>query len=603
MSEVKAGLKVKVEADGATTLDEVNAKLEQVGKTAQSVSVQLKGLKELWASPATAKGGWSDSARIGMSAGKAMVEILGKQVSAMADAVTAPAKSSYAGALSVANSYRDSTQRISTSTRRDYYEISAQIDSASRRLGLLPDRVQQYGRSVRAMTGDWGKAMMGLDAYQNRALKTDQTLEEMIPTAASLANVFGIQSTDQVNRFFGTIDRQASSARVSAELTQKAFMDMSDSLSQITSADTSKLTAVTATFLEGAGGNQARAERRMGGMNQFMAQHGWWFEQRAKAAGALKKGESYFDDQGLVKDDKYLDMIEFMQKEAKRVSRGKVTGDVVSYLTAIEGMPREVAAGLMNFDVGKARTRASMQGTAEDTTGAYLQTGAGSRDVAEANKRLKDIGLGNGLLGAQDKAVAMGGGAAGIAMAASGEVFSKATGVFWDSVNIFAGAAKGAGGGAVSSGVGAGIGASVASAGRAAWGLASRLSPLALLASVATMEGDKAPGSDGERPEDLEAELAERQKKGGGRYTYAYSDEELKDRISASRGTNMTPATAEMSMPSQFGGAPNRSSMVVIDQSSIEGIGAATAKQMEGKTLRTQSIQPPENPPGMSPPA
>jgi hypothetical protein len=582
---VEAGMKVKLDGidEAESGLDRLDKKLGDVGKTAESTSARIKGYQALWKDPAGAKGGWDWSERMGASIAKASVQVIGKQISAAADAVVAPAKTSYAGAIAVANQYRDTTQRISTATGRNYYEISAQIDSSSKRLGILPERVQAYGRSVRGMTDDWGSAMSGLDAYQNRALKTDRTLEDMIPTAVELTNVFGVKSTEQVSRFFGTIDKQAAAAKVSAQQTERVFMDLAGTLSQVTSADPSKLTAMSAQLLAGAGGNVGRAERRGAGIMGFLDQHGWWFEQQAKHQGVLKKSESFYDDQGLMKDPNK--MIEFAQSEARRVSKGKVTGDVVSYLTAIQGMPREVAAGLMNYKTGSAQRLEGMGGAASDVISGFLGTGAGGRMAAEASKSLKDARFGAEFLGAQDSAIDAGGGAAGVALASAGDVFNKAAGIFSDAVNIFANTGKGAVGAAATSAGGAATGTTVANvAARGAIGVAGTVG---LAAGALFMEGDKPPEAFTKEQEqaDIQRQLKDRQGRGGFSNWFAKnvgreeSTESLQQRLAALKG----------------GGSG-------MDMASADMVGAAIVKHLQGATLRTQSVQQPGAEPGQSQP-
>jgi hypothetical protein len=184
---------------GIRDLGGLEQAFERLGKTSQSTGALLRDMHKEWSRPTT----------LATSIVKLGAQVIGGQIRDAASAIAEPAKTSYAQALAKATEWRDATQRIATSTGQSYSVVGEQVNATAQRLGLLPGRVSDYSRSVRQLTGDWQGAMSGLDAYQNRALKTDRALEELIPTAATLATTFGIKSTDDVNRFFGTLDRQA----------------------------------------------------------------------------------------------------------------------------------------------------------------------------------------------------------------------------------------------------------------------------------------------------------------------------------------------------------------------------------------------------------
>jgi hypothetical protein len=116
----------------------------------------------------------------------------------------------------------------------------------------------------------------------------------------------------------------------------------------------------------------------------------------------------------------------------------------------------------LNIPELRKRAEASTGLKGDAALDAWKQSNAGKREFAEAQKAAKDIGFGGRFLGAQDTAVGLGGGAAGVALAASGQIFEKATGVFADAVNIFAG--RGIGAGAASSATGSAAGTAIGQA-------------------------------------------------------------------------------------------------------------------------------------------
>jgi len=569
---------------GIKSLGQLEDALGRVGKQGQSVANQLKGFHDLWKDPVAAKGGWSQTERVLTSIGKASADIIGRQVGDIASAVTAPAKTSYQGAINLANYYRDTTQRVATSTGSSYAEINKQVMGASSRLGLMPAQVQEYGRGVRQMTGDWRGAVAGLDAFQARALKTDRSLGEMIPTATQLAQTFGIKSTAEAGAFFATIDSQATKANVSAQVLERTFMGFSGMLTSLTSARAPALANVTAQIMGGAP-TVEMGESRMGALGGYLQQHSRYFERRMRTAGKLGKGESAFDEEGRIRPDKFADMIEVAQRDAERHYGTKNRRELIGRMAESGLMSMQDAAGIMKLDPAKMRAAVS----ATDQTGAILSTDAASaasaRRFAEASKARKDIGFGGTFLGAQDAAVGIGGGAAGVAMASAGQMFEKSAGVFWDAVNIFAGkAAPGlvpaAAGGAAAGGGGA-TATSIATGAAAA-----AILPVAAMAGVGYLG-----------------------------YQDIMSEKPHWDAVNAKRASDkQRAAQLQVDMPTlrrlEKGGMvaggdalPMLPESAMINQAQADAIGTAVAKHLGsgGVTLRTQSIQPAEPPPSMSP--
>lgn len=103
-------------------------------------------------------------------------------------------------------------------------------------------------------------------------------------------------------------------------------------------------------------------------------------------------------------------------------------------------MPARIGAGLMNANPDEIRKLAKVSGTADDLLTIQNASAAGKRNQSEVRKDIKDIGLGDTMLGVQDRAVSMGGGASGVLIANAGQLFSDGSKTFWDAVNIFAGA-------------------------------------------------------------------------------------------------------------------------------------------------------------------
>lgn len=565
---------------GIKSLADLENGFARLGKTSQSAGAAIQGAMKEWAKPT----------QVTTAVGKLAAQVVGDQIKSAAEAVAAPAKTSYAQALAKANEYRDATQRIATSTGQGYAATSAQIDDSARRLGLLPSRVSDYGRSVRALTGDWQGAMSGMDAFQNRALKTDRTLADLVPTAAMLATTFGVKATADVNTFFGTLDRQAKNAGMSAQVAEQAFMNAAGALAHITNARPAQLGALVTGFV-GQAPTRALGETALNETMGLVQSHADVFERRMQAAGRLGKGERLRDEWGQVRSDKLFDVLEFAQKDIPRFYGAKNRGETIDRVARTGMMSAQGVAGLMHLDVAGMRRAAAMQVSAEDTTGAFMSTTAGQRQSADVQKEMKDRLFGNGLLGMQDKAVAMGGGAAGVAIASAGSIFSRASDTFSRAVEIFAGkaapslvapAAAAAGGAATSGGGVAAATGAVVKAGVAAVGVPA-LGAGALLLAGDTPERYRTPGTADERAAAVQEALALQKShladiqaggfKGWAARTLGTGEQETR--------ANINKLQAELD---------------------ADRVGAAMAKALAGQTLRVQSVTPPAPPPPMQQP-
>jgi hypothetical protein len=561
---------------------------ERLGKTSQSTGALLRDMHKEWSKPTA----------ISTSIVKMGAQVLGGQIRDAASAIAEPAKTSYAQALAKATEWRDATQRIATSTGQGYAVVGEQVNATAQRLGLLPGRVQDYSRSVRQLTGDWQGAMGGLDAYQNRALKTDRTLEELIPTAATLATTFGLKSTDDVNRFFGTLDRQAKNAGMSAEIAERAFMSASGSLAMLTNAKPAQLSALT-TGLMAEAPTPEMGMSRIGAVGGLLQNHMRYVEARMRKQGKLGKGEHLYDEQGQLRGDKMFDALEFVQGDMAKFYGTKDRKELIGRIGQSGMMSMQDAAGLMNLDVKKLRAQAAAQpntGWDANATASFLSTEAGKRTQYDARKDIRDIGLGSAMLPAQDVAVAMGGGAAGVAIASAGSVMAKAADTFWGAVEIFAGKAAGgaaraaagtaAAAGAGAAGGGAGTAALTGTLGAAAVPLGLGLGALGVGAGVwyAAGENDKT-----ENRNQQEREAAQRQ---GFASVGAMKFARSRMGIDAAPAVTETGRGYDRDRPLDLGPA----------QANPREMADAIAKALASQTLRVQSVAPPSPPPGQTQP-
>lgn len=412
----------------ATALGEVEKKARQTAEATKSLSASVRDLQKEWEKP-------TKGATVVL---KGITDLVSGQARAIAQATMAPGMTTYAGAIEQANRYRQSTQQIATATGQSWKMVSEQTDAQSKKLGLLPDRVHTYGRSVRQLTGDWQGAMAGMEGFNTRAQKTDRTLEEMIPMAADLAQNFGIKNTSQVNQFFGTLDAQARAAGVSIAVAEHSFSIFADTLANVTSTDTGKITGLMMAFQKGAPTAEV-GRRGFAGFMGLTQQYRWGLEAAMRAKGRLGKREHIFDNEtGMLRADKLGDAAEFLPGYLQKFYGKKNKGDTIEVVSRLMfGGDSAAAASLLNLKPDTIRQMMATKGTQGES--GYLGTDAGKRGAAEANKAIKDRLFGQNFLGAQDAAVSMGGGAAGIAMGQAMTVFDKSVGMFSEAVKLFVG--------------------------------------------------------------------------------------------------------------------------------------------------------------------
>lgn len=580
----RAELETKITGTDAAirNLDGLAEAMKRTERQTQDTWKRLNSLRELWSSPAKADGGWSQGERVLMSIAKAGADIASRQIGDVASAVTGPAKTSYQGAIALANVYRDTTQRVAISTGQNYGEIAKQIMGASQRLGLLPQQVQDYAEGVQQVTGDWQGAMGGIDAYQRYALRTNRTLQEMIPLTASLTQAFRVKPGQETQSFLGSLVREADRAQVGVQVLERAVMGFQSTWTRL-SSDRGPTALALAGDIMGGAPTAEIGESRLGAVGMLGTAHRRYLERRARSMGKLGKGQHLYDAEGRSSAEQMLTMLEVFQKD---VQRHYGTTDVMELMGRSEEsgfMQAQDIAGLMKLNIPGIRKRAAQATGKEgpDALQVWAQADAGKRRFAVAAKVAKDIGLGGGaLLSAQDKAVSMGGGAAGVAIASAGQVFGQAANVFSQAVQIFAGKATTAAvtGGAVSAVTGAGAGAGVSAGTAALTGATALAAPAALgLGVVAVGAGTYYAAQENERKEQAKAAEREAAKQQGFASVGAY-------RRSASR------VDADTSAP-----------LPMMSGTNTQEVADAIAKAMAGQTLRVQNIQPATSPLGMSP--
>lgn len=582
MSNAKWTLGTEGLDQGNDKLEQFRRKLDDIADSTAKLSGRYRDLNTAFEKQKSALSGVTSREDHGPGAlakfAKIGADILASNAKALAQATMAPGMSSYGGMIEGANRWRQSTQQIATASGKSFEQIGQQVLNASKTLGISEQRVQTYGRSVRSLTGDWASAMGGIGAYQSRALQTDRTLEEMIPIAADLTNLFGVSSEQQIASFFGTLDAQAQKAQISGARAERTYAQFAQTLSGI-NGSIGQRSGLALAFQKGAITEDV-GNRAFGGFMGMVRSQRYGIEAAMRAKGALSKGEHLFDERtGQWDINKMAAAADFIPGYMSKFYGAKNRGDALEKIGRIQfGGDYEAAAQLLNIKPGDVRAMMATQGIAPNTSVAYLATDAGKREAAESNKSIKDRVFGASFLGAQDAAVTAGGGAAGLAMAQSIATFEKASGIFWESVKLFAGATAASGGGTAAAVAGGGTVATVARVG---------LTRAVPLAGVVTMEGDTEGRNrflaDKQTPEALRDAAIQEQRdhlakmeaggiSGWAERTFGLSPERSKEEIN--RLQNMTP----------------------------QELAEAFGKALDGKVLKTQQIPSPAAPPSQGQP-
>ncbi len=368
------------------------------------------------------------------------------------NAVSGPAKSTFDGVLADANRIRKDSSLIAVATGKEFEQTRAQIQLTAKATREGTAVVSDWTRGVRRLGGDFDAATTSMEAYKDRALQMDKPIELFEEQAALLDQAFGVRGKQKVGDFFGVLDAQASKAGVSAQRLDRQFFAFVDNFSRLSSKGPAAFGALSAAFAASdANPEQARRNQGfgMGLLNTGVRQ----IEQRMRLGGALGKGEMLTDVKtGEVDENKYLRAMQFLQKDLVKYYGSRRRAIEVQAGDDLEA--RRDVAGFLNTDLSKVQSMSQLSPEQRKALARYSGMDAGGRDLADVNKQIKDQNAGAGMLGAQDKAVELGGGAAGLTLNAAAGVFSTAVERFGGIVVSMAGR----GGGGLLTGAAAGLG-------------------------------------------------------------------------------------------------------------------------------------------------
>jgi len=441
----QAEVKVKVTSEG---VDVVDQQLDDLEKKAQSLFSRL---------PKEVQKGLMEGYR---KTGEALRSAVTNSAISAGMAITGPARTTFDQALRAANDFRRDTAKISVSSGKDFGMVQAQVKLVSRAIGEMPETTMGWARSMRKLTGDFDGAINVMGAVKDRALQLDEPIEALLDQSAMLANNFGIKSTDQMDKFFGTMDAQAKRAGVSVQMLSRNFNQFAGEFSRMSGKGPAGFSALTAAFM-GSEKNPDQAARNQAFGMSTLSQGVRLVEMRMRNAG--KKGFSITNPEtGEVDVPKYLEAMKFMQRDMLRFYGGSKRRAIEVQAGEDIGARRAVG-GFLNTDFSNMKAEDIDQLPVEVRGAAQKYFGlTNNRDRREAGKNIADQEAGDVLLPGQDAAISAGGGAAGLAMEAATTAFGTAVDRFGNAVMTFIGR-----GGGFSAGAGGG-GAATAAAGAAA---------------------------------------------------------------------------------------------------------------------------------------
>lgn len=372
-------------------------------------------------------------------------------------AISGPARTTFDQAIRAANDFRRETSKIAVATGNDLGSVGARVDLVSRAIGEMPQTTMSWARSVARLTGDFDGAIDSLIGMKDVALALDVPIEELTDSMVGLRNTFGVRSTEDVRKFFGTMNAQARATGTEFKILSRQVSAFMPEFSRMGATGPGAMTAMAASFL-GSEKNPEQAARNqafgMGTLNQGAR----LVEMRMRRAG-FGKGFSITDDMGSIgTGENYIKAMQFMQRDMLRFYGGNKRRAIEVQAGEDLGARRAVG-GFLNTDFSKVQSLADLPPEVLDAAEKYFGMDAGARDRAEVEKNRRDREAGKPMLRAQDAAVRAGGGAVGLAMEAATGAFGQAVDRFGNAVLTFIGRgapmAAGASGAAVAGGASA----------------------------------------------------------------------------------------------------------------------------------------------------
>lgn len=398
-------------------LDRIEQRLQETEKKASGLLARL---------PKDLQREWNRSVEAIATAAKYALPAI---VNSAASAAAAPGKSTFAQVMQEAHKFRKETSLVAVATGKSYDDISGRILGVSKRVAEMPASVSDWGRAAKRAGGDFGVAIDALEVFKDRSVQLDKPLSEMQDSMLKLRKNFGIESKAQVADFFGTMDAQATKTGITADRVERQFMSFVDAFGRMSGKGSGIFTGISAAFAASSS-NPEQAQRNqeygMGTLNSGAR----IIEQRMRAAKLLGKGQHITDEKtGEVIPERYLKAMQFIQRDIIKAHGGSRSRAIEIEAGDDMGARRDVA-GFFNTDLSKVKNLSELSPEQRRALDKYMGLAAGKRDQAEANKNAKDIGAGMSMMPAQDKAVEMGGGHAGLAMEAASGIFSTAVDKF-----------------------------------------------------------------------------------------------------------------------------------------------------------------------------
>ena len=102
---------------------------------------------------------------------------------------------------------------------------------------------------------------------------------------------------------------------------------------------------------------------RIKGLDTFLQKHLQLFQRNMRARKKLKPDEYLYDENGLIRDDKFLDVVEFAQEDTKRFYGSKTNQAVMAHLDNSGEMPLIVSAGFYLLNVPELRVKLAASNT------------------------------------------------------------------------------------------------------------------------------------------------------------------------------------------------------------------------------------------------
>lgn len=357
------------------------------------ITVGVEGAEDVGAAASKAFAPWeAGGKRIAQgiqSAGNAVASFAQTAISDITRVASAAAGISAAQGIASFRALEDQIARLGAASGKSLGNVRGEIAAAAKGAQLGESTVAAWAKGVGRLTYDYGQGARSIAAFNQEALATGRSAEEMAPLAVALHNTLGVagDTADELGRMRSMADALGTTGGPAALQDRLvAVSGVLDTLGHKTAAQRHNLEAMVAGLGKGLSAEgQTRVTSRILG---DIAKDPRGYERML----GLKKG-SLLDDQGHVADP--MRVLELTQAHLKKRGGGNQAHAQMIAANMLGG-DYEAGAALLNADVGAMRRAAALgpSGDAAKAAAAYQGSEAGQIAAAQQDKERNQRAIG-----------------------------------------------------------------------------------------------------------------------------------------------------------------------------------------------------------------